>query len=128
MSNIEQMQNTNGQGSLAETTIRPTISEKPTLSPQSPNLNNRTVINQDSFSFKYMHSLRFTFQAAFSTLILVFCLFHLHISNGDGKNDALYWGGVTGILALWMPSPSASGTPPANQPNLETAESTGKRN
>lgn len=128
MSTIEQTQNTNGQGSLAKTMIIPTIAEEPTLNRPSPNLNNRTAINQDSFSFKNIHSLRFVFQGAFSTLILIFCLFQLSISNGNGKNDAVYWSSVTGILALWMPSPCSSETPPANQPNLETAESTGKRN
>lgn len=81
------------------------------------------VINQDSFSFKNIHSLRFVFQAAFSTLILIFCLYQLYISKGEGKNDAIYWGGVTGTLALWMPSPSTSGTLPTNQPNYETTES-----
>ena len=127
MSTIEQMQNTNGQDSKAKTTIIPIIAEEPTLSPQSPNLNNQTTINQDSFSFKNIHSLRFLLQAAFSTVILIFCLSQLYRSNGNGKNDAIYWGGVTGILALWMPSPSSSGTPPTNQPNFETAESAGKR-
>ncbi|GEM_PF-2084668 len=128
MSNIEQIQNTNGQGSLPKATIIRTIPEELTLNTQSPNLNNRAGINQDVFSFRNIHSLRFIFQAAFSTLILIFCLLQLNMSKSNGKNDAIYWGGVTGILALWMPSPSSSGTPLANQPNLETAESRDKRN
>ena len=118
-------QNTNGQSCLASNT---NTSEESTLISQSSNSNNGNVINQDAFSLKNIHSLRFVFQAAFSTVILFFCLFQLHLSHANGKNDAIYWGGVTGILALWMPSPSSSGTPPANQPKLETAESTGKRN
>jgi len=107
-------QDNNGQGCIAET-------EKGQNELIS---NNPKAINQDSFSFKNIHSLRFLLQAAFSTVILIFCLSQLYTSKGGGRNDALYWGGVTGILALWMPSPSTSGTPPTtNQPNFETAKS-----
>ena len=107
-------QGNNGQGCIAET-------EK---GQNELTLNNPKSINQDSFSFNNIHSLKFLLQAFFSTLVLIFCLSQLYISKGEGRNDALYWGGVTGMLALWMPSPSTSGTPPTtNQPNFETAKS-----
>jgi len=120
MNTIEQTLDNNDQGSKAGTAI---IQKEPTSIPPSLNSSYEPAINQDSFSFKNIHSLRFLFQAVFSTLILIFCLYQLYISKGEGKNDTVYWGGVTGILALWMPSPSTSGTPPTNQPNFETNKS-----
>ncbi len=115
---VKEKQDTNGKNSEAGNAREP---EEPTSGPLSPNSNHWAPINQDSFSFKNIHSLRFIVQVVFSAVILIFCLSQLHSEN-DGKDDAIYWGGVTGILALWMPSPSSSGTLPTNQPKFETAE------
>ncbi len=122
---VKEKQDTNGKNSEVGNARGP---EEPPSGPLSPNSNHWAPINQDSFSFRNIHSLRFIVQVVFSALILIFCLSQLNSKDNDKNNDAIYWGGVTGILALWMPSPSSSGTPPANQPKLETAESTGKRN
>ncbi len=50
---------------------------------------------------------RFIVQVCFSAIVLVFCIHELAVGGQtkDGKNDAIYWGGVTSILAWWMPSP-----------------------
>lgn len=63
---------------------------------------------QDPFSFRDMNSLRFLAQFFFSTLILSFCLIQLTRSDIENKNPALYWSCLTGILALWMPSPATA--------------------
>ncbi len=73
------------------------------------------IVTREPFCWNDIHSLRFVIQIFFSTIILVFCLSQL-VASTDHKNDAIYWGGVTGILALWMPSPSAN---QGNQANTD---------
>lgn len=51
--------------------------------------------------------VRLSVQVAFSSIILCFCLFKLSNPN-DSQSSALYWGGVTSVLAWWMPSPAGS--------------------
>lgn len=51
--------------------------------------------------------VRLSMQVAFSSIVLCFCLFKLSNPN-DSQSNALYWGGVTGVLAWWMPSPGGS--------------------
>ncbi|MBW4526544.1 MAG: hypothetical protein KME18_15350 [Phormidium tanganyikae FI6-MK23] len=51
--------------------------------------------------------VRLSMQVAFSSIILCFCLFKLSNPN-DSQTSALYWGGVTSVLAWWMPSPGGS--------------------
>jgi hypothetical protein len=52
-------------------------------------------------------SLRFAVQVGFSSIVLCFCLFKLG-SSSDNQSSALYWGGVTSVLAWWMPSPGGN--------------------
>ncbi len=47
---------------------------------------------------------RFGVQVFFSSIVLVLCIFKLG-SPRDEKNIALYWGGLTSVLAYWLPSP-----------------------
>ncbi|GAP94148.1 hypothetical protein [Leptolyngbya sp. NIES-2104] len=53
--------------------------------------------------------VRLSMQVTFSSIILCFCLFKLSNPN-DSQSSALYWGGVTSVLAWWMPSPGGSST------------------
>jgi hypothetical protein len=78
---------------------------------------------QDPFSFRDMNSLRFLAQFFFSTLILSFCLMQLTRTDIENKNPALYWSCLTGILALWMPSPATAraGTASSEPENGATA-------
>jgi Ni,Fe-hydrogenase III large subunit len=59
-------------------------------------------------------------QVVFSSVILLFCLFQLARTDieEEKRNAALYWSCVTGILALWMPSPSSKNLP-ASQTKVE---------
>lgn len=65
---------------------------------------------------------RFFVQIAFSTIVLTFSLYKLAVSDQNDNYQALYWGGVTGIMAWWMPSPgngnSASNSSQSNQEKL----------
>ncbi|MEH1818037.1 MAG: hypothetical protein V7L22_14390 [Nostoc sp.] len=47
---------------------------------------------------------RFGVQVFFSSIVLGLCIFKLG-SLGDEKNIALYWGGLSSVLAYWLPSP-----------------------
>jgi len=42
-------------------------------------------------------------QFFFSSLIIVFCM---HQIQKDIANIATYWGGITSIIAYWLPSPT----------------------
>lgn len=68
------------------------------------------------FCVQHPDLFRFVVQVAFSAMVLGFCINQLAIGARDGKNDAIYWGGVTSILAWWMPSPG--GRNPQNQANI----------
>lgn len=62
---------------------------------------------REPFYWSDIYSLRFVVQVIFSGIILCFCFFQLTRGDEKDKNDALYWSCVSGILALWMPSPSS---------------------
>ncbi|WP_292709452.1 MULTISPECIES: hypothetical protein [unclassified Nostoc] len=47
---------------------------------------------------------RFGVQVFFSSIVLGLCIFKLG-SPGEDKNVALYWGGLSSVLAYWLPSP-----------------------
>lgn len=70
------------------------------------------------FCLQYPDFLKFIFQCILSSFVLGFCVLQLGSGgrDGQGKNDALYWGGITSILAWWMPSPG--GLTPRNQANV----------
>jgi hypothetical protein len=67
------------------------------------------------FCIRYPEFFKFIFQCILTLVVMSFCIFQLANGGHDrkGKNDALYWGGITSILAWWMPSPS-SGVSQAN--------------
>ncbi|MBD2301326.1 hypothetical protein H6G80_32175 [Nostoc sp. FACHB-87] len=48
---------------------------------------------------------RFGVQVAFSAVVLGLCIFQLVSKPSNDQNTALYWGGVTSVLAYWLPSP-----------------------
>ncbi len=60
-------------------------------------------MDPDIFSFRRKSSLHFVVQVFFSTVVLALCVFQTGVK--DNKDIALYWGGITSIIAYWMPSP-----------------------
>ncbi|MEH1892990.1 hypothetical protein [Nostoc sp.] len=62
-----------------------------------------TMKNQPAQKFN-QDVWRFGVQVFFSSVVLGLCIFKLG-SPGDEKNIALYWGGLSGVLAYWLPSP-----------------------
>lgn len=68
------------------------------------------TLPHEIFLWKDISSLKFVIQFFFSLTIMAFCMFQLvkPDTNGENKNVALYWSCISGILALWMPSPSSS--------------------
>lgn len=56
---------------------------------------------------KNLDAWKFIVQVFFSTVVVTLCVFKLASSDTqDNPNAALYWGGLTGILGYWLPSPS----------------------
>jgi len=54
---------------------------------------------------KNQEAWKFGIQVFFSTIVLGLCVFQIS-SARDDKNIALYWGGLSGVLAYWLPSPA----------------------
>jgi hypothetical protein len=72
--------------------------------PNSPNRPNANSQNP-SFPWHDRETLRMFVQISLTLLILVFCMGKLTANDSD---KALYWGGITSIIAWWMPSPGGS--------------------
>jgi hypothetical protein len=78
---------------------KPPITQPPCLEP---------VPYEDAFDWRKTESLKFMVQILLTLLVIMFCFGKLTFSNGDANDKALYWSGITSILAWWMPSPGAS--------------------
>jgi hypothetical protein len=65
-----------------------------------------TTRNQPPRKFN-QEAWKFGVQVFFSSIVLGLCIFKL-ASPGDEKNIALYWGGLSSVLAYWLPSPGQS--------------------
>jgi hypothetical protein len=48
---------------------------------------------------------KFKVQVFFSTVVLGLCIFQLVSKDGKDPNIALYWGGLSSVLAYWLPAP-----------------------
>lgn len=56
---------------------------------------------------KSLDTWKFGIQVFFSSVVISLCVFKLVTANpNDNQNVALYWGGLSGILAYWLPSPA----------------------
>jgi hypothetical protein len=60
---------------------------------------------EDRFDLRKMDSLKFLVQVIITIVMLSLCVFSLHKEEAD---KAIYWGGITGVIAWWMPSPGSS--------------------
>jgi|GEM_PF-4899936 hypothetical protein len=60
---------------------------------------------------------RFFVQVLFSAIVLTFSLYKLSGNDQQESYQALYWGGVTGIMAWWMPSPGSGTSNGSNSQN-----------
>ncbi|MBE9224186.1 hypothetical protein IQ264_01695 [Phormidium sp. LEGE 05292] len=57
---------------------------------------------------KNFESWRFGVQVFFSTIVIGLCIFKLCTADAkDNPNTAIYWGGLTGVLGYWLPSPNS---------------------
>jgi hypothetical protein len=92
------------------------LPSKETISSKQENPTNATTkpsfstTNTEAFTWFCVQNpdfLKLIFQCFLSLVILGFCMSQLAGGgqNGNGENRALYWGGITSILAWWMPSP-----------------------
>ncbi len=62
---------------------------------------------QQIFDWKRLDSLKFAMQLILTAAILTLCIGKLTMSS-QADDKALYWGGITGLFAWWMPSPNGT--------------------
>lgn len=65
---------------------------------------------------KSQDTCEFRVQIAFSSIVLIFCMYKLTVTPENQGSNAIYWSGITSILAWWMPSP---GGRKEGQPSIE---------
>ena len=92
------------QASPQQASLEPTQ-----MTENSPKPNTRSRY----FNLDDPESVRLSMQVVLSLTTVIFCSFGIamHEINNKQDNIALYWGGVTGILAWWMPSPASKPKP-----------------
>lgn len=66
-----------------------------------------SVPYSEAFCWRKTESLRFVMQIILSLAILSLCAGKL-IFQENKVEKALYWGGITSVLAWWMPSPGTT--------------------
>lgn len=68
-------------------------------------INTTRIPTEGEFSFRNLDSLKFVMQIVITFFMLMLCWNGLHHENDNTR--ALYWGGLTGIIGWWMPSPGS---------------------
>ncbi len=58
------------------------------------------------FCLQYPNFLKFIFQCFLTAVILGFCMSQL--AHEKQEDNALYWSGITSMIAWWMPSPGSA--------------------
>ena len=57
------------------------------------------------FCVQYPNFFKFIFQCLLTGVILGFCM--IQLAKDTEKDNALYWSGITSMMAWWMPSPNS---------------------
>lgn len=68
-------------------------------------------INLDwkSCTMKKLEIWKFGIQVFFSTLMIGLCSSLIFMERQNSQNQAVYWSGLSGVLAYWLPSPASAG-------------------
>lgn len=53
-----------------------------------------------------LNTWKFGIQVFFSLIVMGLCVVKLADNKTPPEQQALYWGGLTGILGYWLPSPT----------------------
>jgi hypothetical protein len=69
--------------------------------------NSRRISSEQEFNLRNVDSLKFVMQIIITFFMLMLCWNGLQ-QHEDDNTRALYWGGLTGIIGWWMPSPGSS--------------------
>jgi len=64
------------------------------------------ISDHDAFCWREIDSLKFVMQVLLTLSVLTLCVGKL-VTSTITDDKALYWGGITGIMAWWMPSPGS---------------------
>lgn len=65
------------------------------------------------FCVQYPNFFKFVFQCLLTAVILGFCMNQL--ASDKNEDNALYWSGITSMIAWWMPSPGSGKKSPSEQ-------------
>lgn len=57
---------------------------------------------------KKLDTWKFIIQVLFSSVVIGLCVFKLADPKTSESQNALYWGGLLGIIGYWLPSPGDS--------------------
>jgi hypothetical protein len=55
---------------------------------------------------KKLEIWKFGIQVIFSTLMIGLCSSLIFMERDSSQNQAVYWSGLSGVLAYWLPSPA----------------------
>lgn len=69
---------------------------------------NTSPSSEELFSWRKPKSLQLAMQIGLSLAVVLFCGGQIIVHDLKNKDVSLYWGGIVGILAWWMPSPTNS--------------------
>jgi hypothetical protein len=72
---------------------------------------NINLPSEELFNWRKPKSLQLAMQLGLSISVVMFCGIQIILHDMRDKDVSLYWGGVVGILAWWMPSPNAGNSP-----------------
>lgn len=72
---------------------------------QRLNLINANIIFNGDRIMKKLDVWKFAIQVVFSAVVLALCVSKLAVDNLEAPDKSLYWGGLSGVLAYWLPSP-----------------------
>lgn len=65
------------------------------------------VCEDNQFHWQRLDSLKFAMQVVLTVAVLSLCIGKL-MTNVQADDKPLYWGGITGLIAWWMPSPNGT--------------------
>ncbi|MDZ8080560.1 MAG: hypothetical protein RMY36_017485 [Nostoc sp. SerVER01] len=57
---------------------------------------------------KKLEIWKFGIQVFFSTLMIGLCSSLIFIDRQNNQNQSVYWSGLSGVLAYWLPSPAST--------------------
>lgn len=91
---------------MVSSQVFPSGDNMPARSSQTAKSNSTRISSDQEFNLRNLDSLKFVMQVIITLLMLGMCWSGLQTK--DDATRALYWGGLTGIIGWWTPSPGGA--------------------